>query len=155
MGAESVFDCQGCGHCCEGKGGIIVAPKDLQRLCLHLAISPEEFEQQWAERKGLKLVIKPAEDGFCVFYKPGIGCGVHVAKPDVCRAWPFFRGNLVDPTSLELAKDYCPGIKHTASFNEFVIQGLAYLEENNLGSSGGASEGNALRFSDILRPERS
>ena len=30
---NTAFDCHMCGHCCEGKGGIVVSPSDLQRLC--------------------------------------------------------------------------------------------------------------------------
>ena len=27
------FSCKMCGHCCKGKGGIVVSPSDLKRLC--------------------------------------------------------------------------------------------------------------------------
>ena len=29
---KTVFDCQMCGQCCEGEGGIVLSPKDLKRL---------------------------------------------------------------------------------------------------------------------------
>ena len=33
---KTVFDCQMCGQCCEGEGGIVLSPKDLKRLSLML-----------------------------------------------------------------------------------------------------------------------
>ena len=85
--AES-FDCRRCGHCCRGSGGIVTSDGDLQRLCLHLHLSPEAFEKAWGERHGNKLHIRAGENGFCVFFREGPGCAVHEAKPDNCRAWP-------------------------------------------------------------------
>ena len=143
------FDCMGCGHCCQGRGGIIVGPRDLQRISEHLGLTPEGFEATYGERRGEKLVIRMGDDGYCVFYRHGIGCGVHVAKPDVCRAWPFFRGNLLDSISLDLAREYCPGIAKEVSFDEFVRQGLAYLRAEGIASSGGSTEANALNIDDI------
>ena len=29
-----------CGHCCEGRGGIVVSPTDLARLASHMGQSP-------------------------------------------------------------------------------------------------------------------
>ena len=143
------FDCMGCGHCCQGRGGIVVAPRDLQRISDHLGLTPLDFEKAYGERKGQKLVIRMGDDGYCVFYRSGIGCGVHVAKPDVCRAWPFFRGNLLDPVSLDLAKEYCPGISREVGFAEFVRQGLSYLRQEDIGSNGGPKEANALNLNGV------
>lgn len=126
------FDCKGCGHCCEGAGGIIVTPREIARLSEFLDMAVEKFERQYAEQVNGKTRVRTGESGRCVFFTEGIGCGVHPAKPDVCRAWPFFRGNLVDPVSLGLAKEYCPGIPKDISFENFVKQGLAYLDEARL-----------------------
>ena len=144
------FDCLGCGHCCQGRGGIIVAPQDLHRIADHLGLTPDEFITGYGERKGEKLVIRMGDDGYCFFYRQGVGCGVHVAKPDVCRAWPFFRGNLLDPVSLDLARDYCPGIAKDVSFAEFVKQGITYLQGEGIGFGGGPLEANALNIQDII-----
>lgn len=147
----SVFDCRMCGHCCEGKGGIIVSSHDLRRLCAHMSLSAEEFERSWGERWGGKLHIRCGEDGKCVFFKEGSGCSIHEAKPDICRAWPFFRGNLVDAESYMLARDFCPGISVTESHAEFRRQGVDYLLKNNLAGSSGKDEAMALQIADLLR----
>lgn len=144
------FDCLMCGHCCEGTGGIVVSEKDLQRLCAHLDVTPEEFAEQWGVYKGEKLIIRTS-GAHCIFFVAGKGCGVHLAKPDICRAWPYFRGNLVDEESLSLAKDFCPGIPQELSHEDFVDQGLAYLHDNGLSGRGGADEAAALQIDDLSK----
>lgn len=142
-----VFECQMCGHCCEGRGGIVLAAKDLERLALHLGLPVAEFCRSHAEPRGGKLVVRSGADGFCVFFLAGTGCAVHPARPDVCRAWPFFRGNLEDPVSLELAASDCPGIRLEAGFAEFRRQGLDYLRENGLiADPDDAGAANALKI---------
>jgi Predicted Fe-S-cluster oxidoreductase len=144
------FQCTGCGHCCEGKGGIIVSPSDLERLAGHMGLAPKAFSATFGEEYAGKLRLRVNDEGLCVFYVQGVGCGVHVAKPDICRAWPYFRGNLVDSESLALARDFCPGIPKDIAFETFVVEGLAYLQENGLVSRGGKGEANALNVADIV-----
>ncbi len=128
--APTAFDCQMCGHCCEGRGGIVLAAKDRARLAEHLGLEVDAFLERYAEELNGKLVLRVNADGFCVFF--GKGCSVHQAKPDICRAWPFFRGNLVDELSWRMAQEYCPGINPAAGHAEFVRQGLAHLASNRL-----------------------
>ena len=73
-----------------------------------------------------------------------------MAKPDICRAWPYFRGNLLDPGSLELSKEFCPGIPSSLSHAAFARQGLDWLVRENLAGSAGADEANALQITDLL-----
>lgn len=141
---KDAFDCRMCGHCCLGEGGIVVSPKDLVRIAAHLSLTTDEFAQHHGEWKNGKLFIKVREDGYCTFFVAGKGCGVHVAKPDICRAWPYFRGNVLDADSLELAKDFCPGIRSDVTHAEFARQGRAYLTENNLVASDPTCEARAL-----------
>ena len=145
------FSCRCCGHCCEGRGGIVVSPSDCDRLCAFLKICPEEFETQWGERRGGKLHVRASDENRCVFFTQGRGCSVHEAKPDICRAWPYFRGNLVDPESLSLAREFCPGIPAEQSFTSFAKEGFAYLHAQGLVRSG-AEEGvaKALCVADLL-----
>lgn len=144
------FSCQCCGHCCEGAGGIVVGQEDLARLCGHLALSPEALEAQYGERRGGKLHIRAGEDGQCIFFVAGKGCAVHTAKPNICRAWPYFRGNLVDGTSLALAKEFCPGIPRALTLESFREQGLEYLQRRGLVADSTATEARALCVQDLL-----
>lgn len=142
--ADSLFHCRRCGHCCEGRGGIVVSPADLERLAAFLELAPEAVVERFAERSGGKLKIRNGEDGRCIFFRQGAGCAVHDGKPSICRAWPFFRGNILDEFSLALAKDFCPGISRDARHADFARVGRAYLAEQGLMASNARVEANAL-----------
>lgn len=148
---QSLFDCARCGHCCEGSGGIVVSNADLARLCAHLGLEAGAFEARYGQRRGGKLHVKPGPDGRCVFFVQGTGCGVHEAKPDICRAWPYFRGNLADSESFAMAMDFCPGIPKGQPHEDFVREGLAYLKDAGLCGRGGADEAGALQVDDLAR----
>ena len=141
---KTVFDCRMCGHCCEGEGGIVISPKDLTRLHEGMNLGQQAFLDTYAILRNGKWQVKTGEDGNCIFFRAGQGCSVHAIKPDVCRAWPFFRGNMVDTESLHLAKEFCPGIRPDATHAEFVTEGNAYLRNNSLIASDPVSEGHAL-----------
>lgn len=148
--AGEAFACAMCGHCCEGRGGIVVSSKDLDRLCDHLGVGPDDFEKMWGERRGGKLHVRAGADEACIFFIPGQGCGVHVAKPDICRAWPFFRGNLLDSGSFALAAEFCPGISRDCGHAAFVRQGLESLEREGLLGRDKPDEARALQVHDLL-----
>ena len=144
----TAFECKMCGHCCQGVGGIVLTDKDEKRLAAHLDISVEELLARHTEIRNHKVSILSGEDGYCVFFKQDLGCGVHPGRPDVCRAWPFFRGNLVDETSWEMIQEYCPGVNPEAGHAEFVCQGRAYLREEDLLRYDSGTAPNALLAED-------
>jgi hypothetical protein len=127
--SEAVFVCKRCGHCCDGSGGIILTAKDLTRLADHLGMREAECSTKFAEEKSGRLRLR-AENGRCIFYEEG--CGVHPGRPDVCRAWPFFRGNLLDEDSRAMASVDCTGINMEASFEDFRAAGLHYVAALNV-----------------------
>lgn len=139
-----MFHCQMCGHCCEGEGGIILGPQDTERLCQGLKLNQDEFLKRYAVYRNGKQQVRTGSDGNCIFFQSGRGCSVHAHKPDVCRAWPFFRGNMADAESLYLAKTFCPGIREDATHAEFVSEGKYYLEANQLFATDPSHEGHAL-----------
>lgn len=105
---------------------------ELERLASFMAISECEFCDNYCIRQNGKLKLATGPDGYCVFFIPDKGCRVHEVKPGVCRAWPFFRGNLVDEISMAMAAEYCPGINRQAGFEQFRSYGLDYLRNNDL-----------------------
>ena len=143
-----VFACTMCSQCCQGVGDIVVSPRDLERITRALNLSAREFEERYGERRGGKLQIRAGEDGRCVFFREGRGCLVHEGKPDVCRAWPFFRGNIVDSESFAMARDYCPGISRTCTHEEFVREGRLYLEKHGLLAHDRDNAGTAVNLDD-------
>lgn len=124
--AVPAFECRRCGHCCKGAGGIILTAKDTARLAAFLNLSEAEFLQLYAETCAGRIRLKTNEDEYCIFFDNG--CGVHPGRPDICRAWPFFRGNILDESSWEMIQEYCPGVNPDAGHPEFRRQGTAYLE---------------------------
>ena len=131
--AENAFTCHMCGRCCDGEGGIVVSLSERERLSELFAISHREFEECYTLKTDCgTYYLATKDDGSCVFFNPGSGCGVHSVKPDICLAWPFFRGNLKDELSWRMAQDYCPGINPDVSHEEFVRQGMEHLRAHNL-----------------------
>ena len=128
--AIPAFECHQCGECCRGEGGIILGPVDQKRLAAHFGLSVEEFLARYAEQRNGKHCLRTKEDGFCVFF--GENCEVHAVKPNVCRAWPFFRGNIVDEVSWAMAQDFCPGISAQAGHEAFAREGREYLKRHGL-----------------------
>lgn len=126
--SDTVFSCQKCGKCCEGEGGIVLSPQDLVRLANFLGLAVETAKDRYATPGNGKLKIITGKDGHCIFFQMGKGCAIHPVKPAVCRAWPYFRGNLVDEESFMLAREFCPGISRTCTHAEFVRTGLEYLQ---------------------------
>jgi len=146
---KSAFVCQICGQCCQGSGGIVATLKEQQRMADYLGMDISGFQMMYVQRKGDKFFIRNNDQGWCIFFNTGKGCTVHPAKPRTCRAWPFFRGNLMDESSFEMAREYCPGIDPDTDFEEFVRLGVKYLQEHGLGQELEDDAGNALRTSDI------
>ncbi|MGE4293477.1 MAG: YkgJ family cysteine cluster protein [Desulfovibrio sp.] len=138
------FECRMCGHCCQGEGGIVMSPKDQKRLAAHLGMNVAGMLAEYSREQNGKPSLRTGEDGFCVFFAEGRGCTVHPGRPDICRAWPYFRGNLIDSTSWEMIQDYCPGVNPEAGHAEFVRQGREYLRENGLLRHDPAVDPNAL-----------
>lgn len=139
MAPADVFACRRCGRCCQGKGGIVLGVRDIERLCRYLDVSPEALLSRYAELVGEMPRFVSGADGYCIFYKDG--CGVHPARPDVCRAWPYFRANLDDSLSFAMARQDCPGIDPAVTHEAFVRAGEAYL----------ASQGLVLTGEDVPR----
>ncbi|MUM77075.1 YkgJ family cysteine cluster protein [Pseudodesulfovibrio sp. F-1] len=119
-----------CGHCCQGEGGIVLTDTDRERLADHLGIDQDELVRRYTRERCGKIHLICGDDGYCVFFDQG--CGVHPGRPDICRAWPYFRGNLVDETSWKMIQEYCPGINADAGHAEFVRQGRRYLHDKGL-----------------------
>ncbi|GAB7080797.1 YkgJ family cysteine cluster protein [Megalodesulfovibrio paquesii] len=152
-GTEAVFECARCGICCQGVGGIVLSDKDIVRLADYLGMHRGSFLEIWTELRGRLPSLRAGEDGYCVFFAAGQGCTIHPARPDVCRAWPFFRGNLEDASSFQMAREDCRGIANVphAQFRE---AGLDYLTSHALTATAEDAP-NALRVAHLLNPHTS
>lgn len=129
---DQSFSCLRCGHCCQGVGGIVMTARDRQRLAQHLGQDQATMLAGCAETVGDKVRLRAGADGYCIFFRQGEGCGVHQGRPDICRAWPYFRGNLVDATSWEMIQTDCPGVNNASGHALFVSEGVDYLYAHGL-----------------------
>lgn len=127
--------------------------RDLPRLLVYLNMEKADFLARYTEIFDGKPVLITGEDGFCYFFKEGRGCTIHEARPDVCRAWPYFRGNLIDEFSFAMAKEDCPGIVKTVSHAFFAHDGYAYLKNNGLLCKDKSVDGRALIVDENELPE--
>ena len=129
--SPEAFVCRMCGECCRGSGGIVVTVEEARRISEHLGLGLELFYDRYTVWAGEKRLIAGDAERGCVFLSEN-GCAIHAVKPDVCRAWPFFRGNLIDESSWLLSQDSCAGIIAEVDHREFVRQGLDYLATHGL-----------------------
>ena len=130
VSTTEAFTCLRCGNCCHGEGGIVLNASDEIMLCTHLGMDHAAFAAACTETVNGKKRLRTNEQGWCIFFAQG--CSVHPAKPAVCRAWPFFRGNMLDANSWLMAQDACPGINNETGHAEFVAQGNVYLQDMDL-----------------------
>jgi Fe-S-cluster containining protein len=124
-GRVPVFQCQQCGDCCSGRGGIFVKPQEVEEMAALLGIAVDEFCRLYVEASDLGPRLIVADNGFCVFLMEGNLCRVHPVKPFICRQWPFLPALLVDADELEHAKTACPGINPACSHEDFVEEALS------------------------------
>ncbi len=148
--SRQAFSCRMCGCCCLGQGGIVLTSRDQERLRTCLGLPLAEFLARYTEQQGEKVCLITNQANVCVFFETGQGCSVHASKPDICRAWPFFRGNLLDVMSWKMAQDVCPGINPDVEHRDFVSQGFMYLQAQDLVRSPDPQTPTALVVQDLI-----
>ncbi len=120
-----VFNCQQCGDCCAGRGGIHVRPHEVEAMAALLGMYVDDFCRNYVENSVTGPRLTVAANGFCVFLREGNLCKVHPVKPLICRQWPSLPALLVNPDELEHAKGACPGISPACTHEEFVAEALS------------------------------
>jgi len=113
----AVFVCRLCGECCQGVGGILVTPREIEALADFLGLSREALCREYLVDSPLGPQVA-AREGACVFLAAG-RCRVHPVKPRICRQWPFLPALLADPEEFEAAKEACPGLAPQATHEDF------------------------------------
>jgi uncharacterized protein len=121
-----IFECAGCGDCCYGEGGIILAEGEASRIAGSLGIGEEEFLSRYCETRHLKTYIACGPEGWCIFFDKAKKCLIHSVKPARCALWPFFPEILSSRHAWEMAKGGCPGISRDCTFEEFVKAAAGY-----------------------------
>jgi Fe-S-cluster containining protein len=115
---RAVFNCQQCGDCCHGQGGILITPENLKEMAAFLTLPPEEFRARYTVPSPLGLQLATA-NGACIFLV-GRRCRVHAVKPRICRQWPYLPALLAHADEFEQAKGACPGLDPQGRHADFV-----------------------------------
>jgi Fe-S-cluster containining protein len=116
------FECQMCGECCYGEGGIFVEADEIRGIAGFLGITPHSFLSKFCEERHERTYLRTGPDNFCIFFNREKSCLIHPVKPTRCALWPFFPAVVSAKDNWELAKDACPGINPDCPFEEFVRQ---------------------------------
>lgn len=114
-----VFQCQLCGECCEGRGGIFPTPLEQEIIAAFLKISLEELQQRYLEATPLGLAVRNKPLGGCIFNEAG-RCQIHPVKPRLCRQWPFLPAILLHENEFLAAKSVCPGFHPDCTYMDFL-----------------------------------
>jgi len=115
------FECQCCGRCCHGRGGIRVSPAEVEALAAFLDLDQVVFLARYTLLRNGNREIGTKEDGTCHFLFRKI-CAVHQVKPAICRLWPWLPGALADEMGFLSLKQDCPGVAREATWEDFKTQ---------------------------------
>ncbi len=110
------FKCTGCGKCCTGSPGYVwLSKEEMQAIANHLNITIERFMRTYIRQKEgrYSLIEKPSLNFDCVFLK-GTRCSIYEVRPQQCRTYPWWIGNLKSKECWEEAAKICEGITEDA-----------------------------------------
>jgi Fe-S-cluster containining protein len=116
---KSVFQCQQCGECCQGRGGILPTAVELDLIAQYLKMPVPQLEKNFLELTPLGLAVKNKAGGACIFNEQG-RCSIHPVKPRICRHWPFLPAILLHENEFEAAKEGCPGLNPDGCHQDFL-----------------------------------
>lgn len=106
---DDLFKCHKCGNCCKGYGGTYISQADIVAISSYIGVDPSQFAADYCSQSGKRAVIAQRADGYCIFWDRL--CTIHAVKPRMCRAWPFIKSIIVDPTNWLIMADICPGMR--------------------------------------------
>jgi Fe-S-cluster containining protein len=106
------FECTQCGKCCGGAPGtVLVTDSELKSMSQALQLSPEQFREMYTRTlPSGKLSLRERANYDCVFFERDLGCTIYAQRPQQCRTWPFWRGNLASREHWEASSLECPGM---------------------------------------------
>ncbi len=110
------FECIKCGLCCAGpdEGYIWITRPEIELLIKHLGITLKHARCEYLQRIGMRTTIVEEPCGRdCIFLNGKSdqkGCAIYPVRPNQCRTWPFWTGNLARPDDWNMVATKCPDI---------------------------------------------
>ena len=122
------FQCDQCGDCCSGpnEGYIWLTRKEVDFIADFLKTPPGKFRGEHTKRIGLRTtLIEQPYTKDCTFLREIDGrerCMIYPVRPNQCRTWPFWPGNLTNPAAWNKAGQRCGGINRGRLYSFEEIQ---------------------------------
>lgn len=109
------FACARCGNCCTGKGSVVVVTdREVEALARVTGTTPAAFRDEHTRVSMEDTVLLDREDGSCEWLDRAAdgttSCRVQGAKPDQCRAYPFWPRVLKSRSAWDAEGEKCRGI---------------------------------------------
>ncbi len=111
------FECSRCGHCCSGGDGHVwLQPGEVDALAAALGAGGAAFaathvrsvsDPRTGERR---LALAQGRDGRCSLLAGRNTCRAYDARPEHCRAFPYWPSVMAGGAGFEAARATCPGI---------------------------------------------
>ena len=136
------FECTQCGKCCERQfAGAPLYIRDVESLSAYLRLTPAAFVERYCSIEmedvevdgqtvrvtGLRL---RSNEGRCVFLK-GKLCGVHDAKPYICKASPFVSQVFTFPDLENELRIVCDGYGQGKTYSSEEIRAWIEVEQEH------------------------
>lgn len=128
------FECTGCGRCCTGEpGGIIALSEDeVAVIAKHKEMEVSTFRRGFVHKIDHGLSLKEKENGDCIFLEEN-KCSIYAVRPGKCRSYPFWFENLRSPEAWSDACRTCEGIGQGKNYDRESI--FAFLHKDLDGST--------------------
>lgn len=112
------FSCTQCGNCCTGPPGYVwFNNSESQAMALYLKLEEPTFRGRYAHTIAGKWTLNETKTvhGYdCIFLRRDEQgkalCSVYPVRPQQCRTWPFWEGNLSSPAAWKRSSQRCPGM---------------------------------------------
>jgi len=110
------FECTQCSRCCSGpgEGYIWVTRPEIKFIADFLKMPAEQLRRKYLKREGLRTtIIEQPITKDCIFLRKsdyGKKCMIYPVRPNQCRTWPFWPGNLTTQACWNKETGKCAGI---------------------------------------------
>lgn len=106
------FECTQCGNCCTGAPGYVwVTDEEIRAIADYLDKPVGEVRLLHTRPARGRVSLNEYLNGDCIYFDPqGRGCTIYPVRPQQCRTWPFWPGNVESPGDWAQTGRTCPGI---------------------------------------------
>lgn len=132
---EWKFQCTNCGYCCRFEPGFVfLTETDLKRLALYFELSVGDFIKTHCREvfgsDGSRISLKEKKNNDCEFWSEG--CTIYEARPNQCRAYPFWPNIMKSQVEWDKESEFCPGIGRGEVLDLSLVEEKSALRKETL-----------------------